>query len=176
MKKNKIIISIFILIGIISIVLFVFLKKENKEQVAPQPEYSVVATDTPAAFMPSQKVAADDKTSVKYKNASDDLVKVSYPLILGVTNREFEIKGKARGQWFFESSARVKILNNTGKPIYEGTVTATGDALTKDYVPFIGKVKVPEGYSGMATLVLLNDNPSGLPENESTVSFPIILK
>jgi len=42
-------------------------------------------------------------------------------------------------------------------------------------VPFTAQVTV-EDYSGPATLVLLKDNPSGLPENDDSVSFSVVIQ
>jgi hypothetical protein len=48
--------------------------------------------------------------------------------------------------------------------------------MTEDFVKFVSEVKVPDTYIGPATVVLRNDNPSGLPENEKSVSIPIIIE
>jgi hypothetical protein len=48
--------------------------------------------------------------------------------------------------------------------------------MTEDFVKFVSEVKVPDTYIGPATVFLKNDNPSGLPENEKSISFPITIE
>jgi len=68
----------------------------------------------------------------------------------------FTVTGEARGLWYFEASFPVQVRDANDN------VLAT--------VPISG------GYSGPATLVLLKDNPSGLPEHDDSVSIPIIIE
>lgn len=111
-----------------------------------------------------------------YKNASSDLVQVDLPYPEAVTGKEFSIIGKARGYWYFEASFPAIVMDKNGKVLWQGPVQAQGDWMTEDFVPFKVDVKVPQDYMGKATIILKNDNPSGLPENEKSVSFPITIE
>lgn len=113
------------------------------------------------------------KTSIKYKNASSDMINITSPTSESVVGKEFSVIGEARGQFFFESNARIRILDKDGKIIFSGMVKASENSMTTEFVSFVATVKIPDSYVGKATIILLNDNPSGLEENESTVSFPI---
>jgi hypothetical protein len=53
---------------------------------------------------------------------------------------------------------------------------AQGDWMTEDFVPFKADIKVPDTFGGNATLILTKDNPSGLPEHDASISFPITIE
>ncbi len=111
-----------------------------------------------------------------YNNASADMIQPELPFPGAVTGKTFRVTGKARGMWYFEASFPVKVLDKDGKILFEGPAQAQGEWMTEEFVPFAVEVTVPQSYIGPATLVLQNDNPSGLPENEASVSFPFTIE
>lgn len=113
---------------------------------------------------------------ITYNNATPDSISVELPFPGAVTGKEFSIIGKARGNWFFEASFPILILDKDGKVIFEGPATAQGEWMTEDFVPFKIDVKVPESYIGPATLVLKKDNPSGESQFDASISFPITIE
>lgn len=108
---------------------------------------------------------------ITYENASADMITVRNPFPGAVTGKEFTVMGAARGNWYFEASFPIEVVSATGTVIATGIAEAQGDWMTTEFVPFTADVVVPESYSGEATLVLRNDNPSGLPENARSASF-----
>ena len=46
------------------------------------------------------------------------------------------VKGAARGNWFFEASFPVRLLDETGKEIAVGIAQAEKEWMTEDFVPF----------------------------------------
>lgn len=118
-----------------------------------------------------------EKSGVAYVNTSSDEIQVDLPMPKGVVGKEFKIVGKARGgDWYFEGSFPVIIIDNSGKIIFESYASALDDWMTTDYVPFEGKVKIESNYIGEATLLLKKDNPSGLSEYDASCSFPITIE
>lgn len=113
---------------------------------------------------------------VTYKNSSEDLIKVENPYPGSVTGKEFSVTGQARGTWYFEASFPVQVLDKDGKVLFEGPAQAQSDWMTENFVPFKIDIKVPQTYMGPATLVLKNDNPSGLPENDRSISFKFTIE
>ncbi|MBN2306590.1 hypothetical protein JXD20_01260 [Candidatus Peregrinibacteria bacterium] len=86
------------------------------------------------------------------------------------------IKGKARGNWFFEASFPVILANWDGVIIAETTAQAQGDWMTEDYVPFEAVLdfeKPDTSISNRGALILKKDNPSGLPENDDALEITI---
>ena len=118
----------------------------------------------------------DYETKITYSNATDDLIVVNLPFPGAVVGKKFSVLGKARGNWFFEASFPVVVLDKNGNVLASGPAEASGNWMTTDFVPFKIDLKVPESYMGGAVLLLKKDNPSGLKEGEASISFPIIIE
>ncbi|OGG53026.1 hypothetical protein A2851_05675 [Candidatus Kaiserbacteria bacterium RIFCSPHIGHO2_01_FULL_53_29] len=89
--------------------------------------------------------------------------------------RTFTVTGRAIGQWFFEASFPIQVRDKDNSKVGQAIAQAQGDWMTTELVPFTATITV-SGYSGPATLVLLKDNPSGMPENDDAVEIPIIVQ
>jgi hypothetical protein len=121
--------------------------------------------------------------TITYKNASVDLITVELPFPGAITGKDFSVIGKARGTWFFEASFPIQVLDKDGNvfvavPAQAQKDPATGEVnwMTENFVPFKADIKIPESYIGPATLILKKDNPSGLPANDASISFPITIE
>ena len=126
---------------------------------------------------PDGRVFAEEITPpITYNNATADLIQIELPFPGAVTGKEFKVIGKARGYWFFEASFPIELLDKDGVKIAVGIAQAEGEWMTEEFVPFIADIKAPQSYIGRATLVLNKDNPSGLPENDASISFPITIE
>ena len=109
-------------------------------------------------------VCSFDEPDIKINNLTIDQ-KISSPLI---------IKGEARGGWFFEGDFPVELVDSRGNIISKGFVTAEGEWMTDEIVSFSGELKFEKiTNSTEGILRLRRDNPSGLPENEEVLEFPI---
>ena len=53
---------------------------------------------------------------------------------------------------------------------------AQGEWTTDAQVPFTATVTLGSPYHGPATLVLLKDNESGLPQNDDSFEVPIVIQ
>jgi hypothetical protein len=87
----------------------------------------------------------------------------------------FTVTGEAPGNWFFEASFPIKVLDENGNTLVTVVATALTDWMTTEQVPFKAEVSI-DGYTGPATLVLLRDNPSGLPENDDALEVEIVIE
>jgi hypothetical protein len=104
-----------------------------------------------------------------------DLLRIETPLPQARITSPVALKGTARGMWFFEASFPIRIRDASGATIGEGIGTAVGDWMTEAYVPFFATVAFSPQPSGSAgTIVLMKDNPSGMPENDDSFSLPIV--
>lgn len=124
--------------------------------------------------IPSETVNETNK--ITYFRASPDMIVVELPFPGAVTGKEFSVVGRARGQWFFEASFPMELRDKDGNVIAVGYSQAQGEWMTEEFVPFKGELKVPQSYIGPATLVLMKDNASGLPEHDAWISFPITVE
>ena len=110
-----------------------------------------------------------------YENADADRIRVDTPLPGASVSSTFSVQGAARGGWYFEANFPYEVRDAEGVLLVQGPVTAGGEWMTPEFVPFAFVVSVP-GYSGEATLILRNDNASGLPENDASISIPIVVR
>jgi Immunoglobulin-like domain of bacterial spore germination len=109
-----------------------------------------------------------------------DMIKVMSPLPMSTVTSPFVFSGEARGNWFFEASAPVTLVNWDGLIIAEGFVTADGEWMTTDFVPFSGTLEFESPYKEgdpdfmkRGALIFKKDNPSGLPEKDDALEFTV---
>jgi hypothetical protein len=107
-------------------------------------------------------------------------ITVNTPTINMVISSPLTLAGEAKGTWYFEASAPVDLLDFTGAVIATGFVTATGDWMTVDFVPFTGSLSFISPYTAgdpvawkQGSLVFKKDNPSGEPQNDDQIIIPI---
>ncbi len=106
-------------------------------------------------------------------NFSSPNVRATNPKVNQIVTSPLEIQGEARGTWYFEASFPVKLLDGNGNEIASGIASAQSDWMTENFVPFKLKLVFNKPTTATGTLVLIKDNPSGLPQNDAQVSFPI---
>jgi len=129
--------------------------------------------------IPEVVVEADDVEVVPVPASIENIITVASPLPGDSVNNPILISGEARGYWFFEASAPVVVTNWNGLIIGEGFVTAQGDWMTEDYVPFTGTISYDlpiDSYSATGTIIFMKDNPSGLLENDMALEYTIELQ
>lgn len=94
-----------------------------------------------------------------------DGTKISSPL---------EIKGKARGYWYFEASFPVELINSSGEIISQGIATAEEEWMTEDFVPFSLNLEfLGQEENSSGKLIFRKDNPSGLAEYDDFLEIAI---
>lgn len=123
----------------------------------------------------SGKTFVEELPFITYINASADRIMINTPAPAATVEPEFSITGSARGNWFFEASFPIEILDMANNVITTTIAQAQTDWMTEDFVPFQVNVSITNGYTGPATVVLKRDNASGLPEHDASASFPITI-
>ncbi len=111
----------------------------------------------------------------------EDLIQVESPRANEIISSPLIIKGKARGNWFFEASFPVVLVNWDGLIIAQGIATAKSDWMTSEFVPFevALEFKKPASIKGVVnrgSLILKKDNPSGLPKYDDALEIPILFE
>ncbi len=88
----------------------------------------------------------------------------------------FDVVGQAPGNWYFEASFPVQVRDEEGNVVGRAVAQAQGDWMTTGAVPFTASVTIDAAYHGAANLILLKDNPSGLPEHDDAVEISIVIE
>ncbi len=119
-------------------------------------------------------------TPLPVEQDNSDMIVLASPTKDAVINAPLKISGKARGGWYFEASFPVTLTNWDGLIIAEGIATAVGDWMTSEFVPFNAALNYVSPFKAgdpdfmkRGTLILKNDNPSGLPENDRAIEIPV---
>lgn len=89
--------------------------------------------------------------------------------------KKFTVSGEAPGPWYFEASFPIFVTDVQDNKIATSYGQAQGDWMTESLVPFTAQIDVGT-YTGPATVHLLRDNPSGMPENDDSASFQVVIQ
>ncbi|TQD38835.1 Gmad2 immunoglobulin-like domain-containing protein [Haloflavibacter putidus] len=103
-----------------------------------------------------------------------DLIKVEKPLPNIEVTSPLKVEGKARGIWFFEANAGLRLENKDGKTLAEGNITTKNGWMTEEFVPFTGTLKFDAPNDERGYLIFKRANPSGKPENKREYRLPVI--
>ncbi|GAB2779202.1 hypothetical protein GCM10010465_27380 [Actinomadura fibrosa] len=108
------------------------------------------------------------------KREISDLIKVEQPMPNIEVSSPLVVEGKARGYWFFEGDAPIKLVDKDQKVLATGYIEAQGEWMTEDFVPFRGEIRftAPDDESGY--LVLERANASGKPEHDRVYRLPVL--
>ena len=126
----------------------------------------------------SQDIPEDVALNIEEKS---DLIKVSAPLPTSVISSPLELRGEARGIWYFEATFPIVIVDWDGRIIGKGYVSALSDWMTEEFVPFEGVVEFekPEiigEFAKRGAIIFQKSNPSGLPENDDALEIPVFFE
>lgn len=135
-----------------------------------------VSTNTPSDSINNGSSSA---TSTDSDSTAGGMISIATPKVNSSVSSPISLAGQAKGGWYFEASAPVKVINKSGQTLGEGHIQATGDWMTPEFVPFTGSVSytLPSGATSTeGFVVFMNDNPSGDPARELTVRVPVVLR
>lgn len=128
-----------------------------------------VATTTPEVVTPTPPVT--ETPSVDQPLSARVVVRT--PAKNSTVGTTFAVTGEAPGNWFFEADFPIQVRDKDGNVIARTFASAQGEWMTTEQVGFASTIIVEGGYKGPATLILVKNNPSGLPEHDDAVEIPI---
>ena len=105
-----------------------------------------------------------------------NLIKITSPQVGDLVSSPVSVGGEARGNWYFEASFPVQVLDEDGTMLGQEPAQAQGEWMTTDFVPFEAKIEFSKPKGSIGTIVFKKDNPSGLPQNDTSVSVPVKFK
>lgn len=87
------------------------------------------------------------------------------------------VEGEARGAWYFEASFPIEVRDADNNTIALAPAQAQDEWMTENFVPFRITLTFPKQPTGSAgSVILRNDNPSGLPENDRFMEIPVVFE
>jgi len=147
-----------------------WVKHGNPSAPALEGNCGPIAQIQPAEIVPAQDGQKDKEKPEIYL----DGVKIFSPKSGEILASPLKISGEAPGYWFFEGDMPVKLLDSKGKTIGQHYLTAKGEWMTESLVPFEGKLEFSYPPGGKATLVISQDDPSGMAKVKE-IKIPISL-
>lgn len=173
-----------LLIGLLLLVLsggivFGYLFYQNKQEIAAIHTYQdcaaagfpILESYPPQCMTPDKHLFTQDiGNTLAYR---DEII-VDTPLPGEAYYPGGHIRGRARGSWFFEGSFTAEVYDAKGKLLGTGIMYAPGDWMTSDFVRFVGDVVFTQPDTDTGVIKFKNANPSGLPEKQKELHFPVI--
>ncbi len=106
-------------------------------------------------------------------NKYPDLIQVDEPSVNEIISSPLTVTGKARGNWYFEASFPIHLLDANGNELGVIPAEAQSEWMTENFVPFKAILTFSTPLTETGTLILENDNPSGAPENSKRIEIPV---
>jgi len=125
---------------------------------------------------------SDDKAGVIYRIVYDPEPQPiplrwdgEIPFEIDKTSEMITFSAETPGTMFFEASFPVTVKDASGNIVYFGLATADGEWMTEAYVPFTASLeKQADPSTETGTMIFQRDNPSGLPEHDSSFEVPVV--
>lgn len=120
--------------------------------------------------------------SVAVTPITDNTIQIDSPLPGATISSPLIVRGRARGNWFFEASFPVQLTDWDGRIIASVPAQAKGDWMTTEFVSFEATLtfEKPAGpgpdQPNRGFLILRKDNPSGLPQYDDHREMMILFK
>lgn len=121
----------------------------------------------------SSPASSSSTTTVPTAPDLRDRIRVSVPASTSTVQSPLEVRGEARGTWYFEASFPVTLLDDTGRILAQAPAQAVGEWMTENFVPFSVTLTFQAPGPGPGTLVLEKANASGLPEHAAELRIPV---
>ena len=186
MKQRSIITLLFVIIALIGIVFLVnsFSSKQAVGQISNFEDCKNAGYPILESF-PEQCATPDGRTftntnqqppsgETSFTTGKEHVIVVQSPTPNQVVTNRFIASGEARGNWYFEASFPVKLLDANGKVLASTYAQAQGEWMTENFVPFRSQpIVFSTPATATGTLVLEKDNPSGMPQYADEVRIPV---
>jgi len=106
---------------------------------------------------------------------SMNIVVVTNPKTNQEVTSPLTIEGTVPAGWAFEATFPVEIDDLNNETIAHAIAMTQTDWTAEGPIPFLTKISFTVSKKTPAILVLRNDNPSALPENEKEMRIPVVL-
>ena len=114
--------------------------------------------------------------TVHVGDCRSDQIVLDLPTRGAVVASPLEVRGRARGTWFFEGDFSLVLSDGRGNLVAQGFATAQGEWMTTEFVPFSAVLRFESPESGPGRLILKKDNPSDRRELDDALVVPVVFK
>lgn len=114
--------------------------------------------------------------TVHIGDCRSDQIVLDLPARGAVVVSPLEVRGRARGTWFFEGDFPLVLLDGRGNLVAQGFATAKGEWMTTEFVPFSAVLRFQSPEPGPGRLILKKDNPSDRRELDDALVVPVVFK
>jgi len=121
------------------------------------------------------KPSAPQPTAVCGGQKQPDEVLVTRPQLNQTVNSPLIVEGQAKGSWFFEASFPIELIDDQGKVLASGLAQARDNWMTDNFVSFKAEINYLVAATTSGKLILKNDNPSDLPQNDKRIEMPVLI-
>lgn len=122
----------------------------------------------------SPQSSSGEQTGTTYTSSKGVKIVIYKPADSAKVTSPVAVFGEVPGNWSFEASFPISLVDSEGKDVAKGTATLLGNWMTTSLMPFSAKLTYTgTPAAGMGALVLDKDNPSGLSGNADSVSIPV---
>jgi len=178
--RNKFVIAIVLIIIIVMAVL-IGIKKYAQTTIAAISNFEecTIAGYPILESYPPQCKTPDGRTFVQnIGNEMDksDLIRIDSPRPNTAISNPLTITGQARGNWYFEASFPLELVDSNGVVIAQSHAEALAEWMTTEFVPFEAKLTYTSSRDQNGELILRKDNPSGLSQNDNELRIPVFIK
>ncbi|MEX0748730.1 MAG: Gmad2 immunoglobulin-like domain-containing protein [Candidatus Saccharimonadales bacterium] len=111
--------------------------------------------------------------ATEYTSESGVKVRVTAPESGVVVSSPLVVRGEVPGNWSFEASFPVRLLDEEGVELATAIATLEDDWMTEELVSFSAELEFDAPESERGTLVLEKSNPSGLAAQADKVTLPL---
>ncbi|MBX4187212.1 MAG: Gmad2 immunoglobulin-like domain-containing protein [Candidatus Doudnabacteria bacterium] len=175
--NNRKILQVVVLVILVALAWFLWPRLQQNQN---EPQISNV-TDFQSCQQAGGQIIDGEPVTCKLSDgrtfAEEDQVKpevvLDYPKYGDVVKSPLTVVGKAKGNWFFEAQMPVILRDDKGNELFHGPAHAQGDWMTTDYVPFSITFPFDPKGAKYGVLVIEKDNPSALPEFDSSFAIPV---
>jgi hypothetical protein len=139
---------------------------QNSTKQQPSPSKTTTETET-------NDSTGEEKPKTEFTSPKGVKIIVTEPLKNSLVKSPLTVKGSVPGNWSFEASFPVKLLDANRKIVAQSPASLSGDWMTDAMVPFSASIPFTAPATSTGYLVLEKDNPSGAANNDDRVEISV---
>ena len=105
----------------------------------------------------------------------NEVLTLHSPYRYSLNSSPLEISGEIVGNWTFEATFVLQLLDSNKDIIISKPIMVQGDWMTTNKVPFETIINFPEVNAQKGYLRFIKDNPSDIPEFDDHLDIPIFI-